>query len=159
MNNKYYVIQNKHKYDGTSTRLRYLSNWERKYMFNCDNNQNILLWNYERVTIPYYDPIKKHMRKYKIDFKVKYRLSFGKEVNLLIEVKPYYQIYPPSYKLKISNPNQYTKQLFVYEVNRAKWIEAKKYSIINNYHFYIIYYEERFNKFIYLTPEEVGIEV
>lgn len=159
MTNRYYIIQNKYKYDGSSTRLRYLSNWERKYMFNCDHNKNILLWSYERVCVPYYDSIKKRMRKYKIDFKLRYRLSFGKEVTLLVEVKPYYQIFPPDFKLKISNPNQYFKQMCVYEINRAKWISAKKYSIINNYHFYVTHYNERFGKFIYLVPEEIGIEV
>ena len=62
---------NPKKYVGNPANIIYRSSWEKKFMFYCDTNPDILQWASEEMAIPYYNPIDKKVHKYYPDFIVK----------------------------------------------------------------------------------------
>ena len=72
-----YLPENPKKYIGNPNNIICRSSWERRFCNWCDKNENILEWGSEELYIPYYDPVKRKVRKYYPDFFVKVKESTG----------------------------------------------------------------------------------
>ena len=139
-----YRPTNPKKYKGDPTNIIYRSLWERKFMWYCDLNDNILEWGSEEFFIPYRSPLDNRVHRYFPDFYIKYRKSNGSICRSIIEVKPDKQTRPPK------KPKRQTKG-YLYEVtqyvkNEAKWDAAKEFC------------KDRLWEFRIFTEKELGIK-
>jgi hypothetical protein len=113
-----YVIKNKAKYVGKGT-PRYRSGWELAFMRFLDNNDNILQWASESISIPYRNPITGKQSIYVPDFLITYRNRNNQMVAEVIEIKPKKQSVVES-KMKAN-------ERAIVAVNYAKWDSATKW--------------------------------
>jgi hypothetical protein len=113
-----YVIKNKAKYVGKGT-PRYRSGWELAFMRFLDNNDNILQWASESISIPYRNPITGKQSIYVPDFLITYKNRNNQMVAEVIEIKPKKQSVVES-KMKAN-------ERAVVAVNYAKWDSATKW--------------------------------
>jgi hypothetical protein len=113
-----YVVKNKQKYVGKGT-PRYRSGWELAFMRFLDNNDNILQWASESISIPYRNPITGKQSIYIPDFLITYRNRNNQMVAEVIEIKPKKQSVVES-KMKAN-------ERATVAVNYAKWDSATKW--------------------------------
>ena len=113
-----YVVINKKKYVGKGT-PRYRSGWELAFMRFLDNNDNILQWASESISIPYRNPITGKQSIYIPDFLITYRNRNNQMIAEVIEIKPKKQSVVES-KMKAN-------ERAVVAVNYAKWDSATKW--------------------------------
>ena len=113
-----YVVKNKAKYVGKGT-PRYRSGWELAFMRFLDNNDNILQWASESISIPYRNPITGKQSIYIPDFLITYRNRNNQMVAEVIEIKPKKQSVVES-KMKAN-------ERATVAVNYAKWDSATKW--------------------------------
>jgi hypothetical protein len=113
-----YVVKNKAKYVGKGT-PRYRSGWELAFMRFLDNNDNILQWASESISIPYRNPITGKQSIYVPDFLITYRNRNNQMIAEVIEIKPKKQSVVES-KMKAN-------ERATVAVNYAKWDSATKW--------------------------------
>ena len=113
-----YVVKNKAKYVGKGT-PRYRSGWELAFMRFLDNNDNILQWASESISIPYRNPITGKQSIYIPDFLITYKNRNNQMVAEVIEIKPKKQSVVES-KMKAN-------ERATVAVNYAKWDSATKW--------------------------------
>jgi hypothetical protein len=113
-----YVVKNKVKYVGKGA-PRYRSGWELAFMRFLDNNDNILQWASESISIPYRNPITGKQSIYIPDFLITYRNRNNQMVAEVIEIKPKKQSVVES-KMKAN-------ERATVAVNYAKWDSATKW--------------------------------
>jgi hypothetical protein len=113
-----YVVINKQKYVGKGA-PRYRSGWELAFMRFLDNNDNILQWASESISIPYRNPITGKQSIYIPDFLITYRNRNNQMIAEVIEIKPKKQSVVES-KMKAN-------ERAVVAVNYAKWDSATKW--------------------------------
>lgn len=113
-----YVVRNPAKYVGKN-RPRYRSGWELSFMTFCDNNDAIMEWASEAISIPYRHPITGKMTNYVPDFFIRYRDSKNRIHAEIVEIKPKKQSVVES---KMSN-----RERAVVAVNYCKWAAAQKW--------------------------------
>jgi len=111
-----YEVRNANKYVGKG-KPRYRSSWELSFMHFCDNNEHILQWASEAISIPYRNPLTGKATQYVPDFFVLYRTKNNKQVAELIEIKPKGQ--------SMLTEKQNANQRAVVAVNHAKWEAAQ----------------------------------
>jgi hypothetical protein len=114
----FYQCRNPEKYVGKGV-PRYRSGWEHAFMRFCDNNDHILQWASESVSIPYRNPITGKNTNYIPDFLITYRDKNNTVKAELIEIKPKKQSVIES---KASNRDR-----AIVAVNYAKWDAAVKW--------------------------------
>jgi hypothetical protein len=102
------------------------SSWETSFCKWCDMNDNVIKWSSETLQIPYYDPVKKKMRRYFPDFSLLVKDINNKEHKYIVEVKPYKETIPPT---RHGNKKEKTflYEYFTYQTNIAKWNAAKMF--------------------------------
>jgi hypothetical protein len=113
-----YVVKNKAKYVGRGT-PRYRSGWEHAFMRFLDNNDHILQWASESISIPYRNPITGKQSIYVPDFLITYKNRNNQTIAEVIEIKPKKQSVVES-KMKAN-------ERAVVAVNYAKWDSATKW--------------------------------
>lgn len=113
-----YIVKNPQKYVGKGT-PRYRSGWEHAFMRFCDNNEHILQWASESISIPYRNPITGKQSTYVPDFLITYRTRNNTMIAEVIEIKPKKQSVVES-KMKAN-------ERAVVAVNYAKWDAATKW--------------------------------
>jgi hypothetical protein len=113
-----YVVKNKQKYVGRGT-PRYRSGWEHAFMRFCDNNEHILQWASESISIPYRNPITGKQSIYIPDFLITYRTRSNTMMAEVIEIKPK--------KQSIVESKMNANERAVVAVNYAKWDAATKW--------------------------------
>jgi hypothetical protein len=113
-----YTIKNKAKYVGKGA-PRYRSGWELAFMRFLDNNDSILQWASESISIPYRNPITGKQSIYVPDFLITYRNRNSQMVAEVIEIKPKKQSVVES-KMKAN-------ERAIVAVNYAKWDAATKW--------------------------------
>jgi hypothetical protein len=141
-----YDVQNKKKYMGNSAPI-YRSSWEKRAMWWLDNNENIIRWGSEIITIPYFYTVDNKVHKYIVDFYAEAKSKGNKIIKILIEVKPSDQCeYPkmPKKRTQKSLKNYRNRYLMV-EKNKCKWTAAEQYCKHNGYEFKIITEHELFS--------------
>lgn len=108
------------------------SSWETIFCKYCDNNDKILYWNSEKVSIPYKHPYltdKNNLpktSKYYPDFLITVQETPSRIIKYLIEIKPYKETIPPK------TGGRKTPKTRLYEqkswaINSAKWKAAERY--------------------------------
>ena len=126
-----FTPQNKDKYLGNVRKIVYRSNWERRFMVYCDNNESIKHWGSEEVVIRYRNPIDHKLHNYFPDFFV-----VTEKGKYLIEIKP---------KASQSNLDRnkcktkaYLNESMAYIKNKAKWGAAKHFCDLQGWKFKIL---------------------
>jgi hypothetical protein len=114
-----YKVLNPQKYVG-NREPRYRSSWEWHFMKFCDDNDHILQWASESVSIPYRHPLTGKQTIYVPDFLITYQGSNGKTIGELIEIKPR--------KQSVIEDRQSQRDRAVVAVNYAKWSAAEKWA-------------------------------
>jgi len=132
-----YHIRNTNKYVGKGT-PRYRSSWELAFMNFCDNNEHILQWASESISIPYRHPLTGKQTIYVPDFFVVYRTKNNKQVAEVIEIKPKGQ----SMLTEKQNPQQRA----TVAVNYAKWEAAQAWCKRQGLVFRVITEDQIFRK-------------
>ena len=111
--------QNRDKYKGNASDIRYRSGWELDFMKYLDRQPEVLRWSSEEIIIPYKSPIDGKWHRYFPDFWV--QTSKGET---LIEIKPKKQTQPP--KPNPKHKRRYLKEVKTWGINQAKWEAAEK---------------------------------
>ena len=84
----FYKVQNREKYNGDPDNVVYRSSWELRVLKWLDNHPSVIWFASEELPIPYVSPIDNKVHRYFPDFIVKIRQKNGKEVTMVLEVKP-----------------------------------------------------------------------
>jgi hypothetical protein len=137
-----FVPKNPEKYFGKAGEaIVYRSSWEQRAMKWFDENQSVIAWNSEGVTVNYYSELDSKMHRYFVDFIAKMKLKDGSEKTYAIEVKPEAQCKPPTTK----NKKRLLIETIEYVKNQAKWKAAKAF------------FEAKGVQFIVITEFDLGI--
>jgi hypothetical protein len=128
--------KNKEKYKG-SIPIIFRSKLEMLSMRYLDNNPNVISWGSESVVIPYISPKDGKPHRYFVDLVAKLKSKDGTIKNLLIEVKPEKQTFPPTESNK-KKPSTMLYEKVQYAVNTAKWQAAKVWAEKKNMIFLIL---------------------
>lgn len=133
--------KNIQKYQGNINSITYRSLCERKIMQWLDESPSILEWWSEELAIPYYDPLKKKMRRYFPDFYAKVKNTKGEIKEYIMEYKPRkYSIKPRTrtqFKTKSAYRNYIIKVANYYN-NQMKWAAATEYCKKNGLIFQVL---------------------
>jgi hypothetical protein len=114
-----YQVNNPAKYAGLKP-PRYRSSWEWHFMKFCDDNDHVLQWASEAVSVPYRHPLTGKMTIYVPDFLITYQNSAGKTIGELIEIKPR--------KQSVLEGRMSEKERMIVAINYAKWSSAEKWA-------------------------------
>jgi hypothetical protein len=124
-----YLVKNTQKYVGRGA-PRYRSGWELTFMMFLDNNDNIVQWASESISIPYRNPLTGKQSMYVPDFLVTYRGPKNTTVAELIEIKPK--------KQSLIESRMNDRDRAIVAVNYAKWDSATKWARKNGLTFRVI---------------------
>jgi hypothetical protein len=124
-----YRIMNPQKYVGTKA-PRYRSSWEFTFMKFCDENNHVLQWASESVSIPYRHPLTGKQTIYVPDFLITYQGSNGRTIAELIEIKPR--------KQSVIEGKMSERDRAIVAINYAKWDMATKWARRNGLTFRVI---------------------
>lgn len=128
--------KNPHKYAGDPTMIIYRSLWERKFMVFCDENQNILKWGSEEISIPYYSPIDLEYHNYFPDFVIKVKNRNNEIKTYIVEIKPEKHCKEP--KLGKRSRKTFITEMQQWVINNKKWEAAKKFAESRKWEFKIL---------------------
>jgi hypothetical protein len=132
-----YEVKNIDKYVGKKP-PRFRSGWEMTFMMFLDNNENIMQWASEAVSIPYRNPLTGKQTMYVPDFLITYRDRTNQLKAELIEIKPKKQ------SLIESKQSQYDRAMVA--INYAKWDQAVKWARRNGLSFRVITEDQIFHQ-------------
>jgi hypothetical protein len=111
--------KNQNKYIGKH-KPRYRSGWELVFMQFCDNNDSVLQWASEAISVPYRNPLTGKPTQYIPDFFLIYQNKNGQRVAEVVEIKPKKQSLIESRKAS-------ARDRAIVAVNHAKWAAARAY--------------------------------
>lgn len=111
-----YEVKNPNKYVGKS-QPKYRSSWEWVFFRFCDNNDHILQWASEAISIPYRHPFTGKMTVYIPDVFIRYRTKNNKICTELIEIKPR--------KQSVIEGKMTEKDKMIVAINHVKWEAAQ----------------------------------
>lgn len=114
----FFEVRNPLKYLGKS-KPKYRSGWEHAFMRFCDNNDSIVGWASESISIPYRNPLTGKMTNYIPDFLIQYRTRDNTVKTELIEIKPK--------KQSVLESKMSMRDRAIVAVNYAKWDAATKW--------------------------------
>ena len=114
----FFEVRNPQKYLGKG-KPKYRSGWEHAFMRFCDNNDSIVGWASESISIPYRNPLTGKMTNYIPDFLIQYRQRDNTVKTELIEIKPK--------KQSVLESKMSVRDRAVVAVNYAKWDAATKW--------------------------------
>ena len=131
-----YKPSNPEKYKGDVYNIIYRSSWERKFLYYCDMNKNIIEYSSEEVVIPYRSPVDNKYHRYFVDFYIKYKDANGRIKKSLIEIKPFRQTQEP--KVQKRKTKGYIYEVVEYAKNQAKWKAAEEWCLDRGYEFKVL---------------------
>lgn len=109
-------LRNPGKYVGKG-QPRYRSGWEFSFFTFCDNNDHVLEWASESISIPYRHPFTGKMTMYVPDVLIRYRTKNNKVCTELIEIKPR--------KQSVIEGKMTEKDRMIVAINHFKWAAAQ----------------------------------
>jgi hypothetical protein len=124
-----YTVKNATKYVGKGT-PRYRSGWEHAFMRFLDNNDHVVNWASESISIPYRNPVTGKQSMYVPDFLITYRNKNNQLIAELVEIKPK--------KQSVIESKMSAREGAVVAVNYAKWDAATKWARRNGLTFRVI---------------------
>lgn len=130
-----YVIKNAHKYVGKGS-PRYRSGWEHAFMRFLDNNEHVVNWASESISIPYRNPVTGRQSMYVPDFFITYRNRSNQLIAELVEIKPK--------KQSVIESKMSARDGAIVAVNYAKWDAATKWARRNGITFRVITEDDMF---------------
>jgi hypothetical protein len=130
-----YAIKNAHKYVGKGV-PRYRSGWEHAFMRFLDNNDHVVNWASESLSIPYRNPVTGKQSIYVPDFLITYRNKNNQLIAELVEIKPK--------KQSVIESRMTAREGAVVAVNYAKWDAATKWARRNGLTFRVITEDDMF---------------
>ena len=130
-----YTVKNVAKYVGKGT-PRYRSGWEHAFMRFLDNNDHVVNWASESLSIPYRNPVTGKQSMYVPDFLITYRNKNNQLIAELVEIKPK--------KQSVIESKMSAREGAVVAVNYAKWDAATKWARRNGLTFRVITEDEMF---------------
>lgn len=113
-----YQPKNPSKYVGKGL-PRYRSGWEWSFFRFCDENDHVLQWASEAISIPYRNPLTGKMSNYVPDIFMTYRTKNNRVCAEVIEIKPR--------KQSLIEGRMTDRDRAVVAVNHAKWDQAVKW--------------------------------
>jgi hypothetical protein len=113
-----YHPKNPEKYVGKGL-PRYRSGWEWSFFQFCDNNDAVLQWASEAISIPYRNPVTGKMSNYVPDIFMTYRTKNNRVCAEVVEIKPR--------KQSLIEGRMTDRDRAVVAVNHAKWHAASKW--------------------------------
>lgn len=131
-----YTIKNREKYVGTRE-PRYRSGWEMTFMMFLDNNEHVLQWASESISIPYRNPLTGKQSMYVPDFLITYRNKDNTVRAELVEIKPK--------KQSLVESKSSARDRAIVAVNYAKWDQATKWARRNGLTFRVITEDDIFH--------------
>ncbi len=132
----FFEIKNPHKYVGAG-KPKYRSGWEMTFMMFLDNNEHVLQWASESISIPYRNPITGKQSMYVPDFIVTYRGRDNTTRAEMIEIKPR--------KQSLIEERQSQRDRAQVAINYAKWDQAVKWCRRNGLTFRVINEDQIFH--------------
>lgn len=126
----YYKPIHPDKYIGDPTNIIFRSSWEYRFCKYCDDNETIVKWSSEPISVKYVNPLDNQEHNYYIDFYARVKKD-EKEEEYLIEVKPEASLARPlmeSGSQTIKRLKNYNYEMRTWITNRAKFQAAKKYA-------------------------------
>lgn len=111
-----YKLLNPQKYVGKG-QPRYRSSWEHSFFSFCDNNNNVLEWASEAISIPYRHPFTGKMTNYVPDVFLRYRTKNNLICTEIIEIKPR--------KQSMIEGRMSEKDRMIVAINHFKWAAAQ----------------------------------
>ena len=133
----YYTVKNPQKYVGKGA-PRFRSRWEFAFMTFCDNNDHILQWASESISIPYRNPLTGKQTIYIPDFLITYRNRNNQVIAELIEIKPK--------KQSVIESKTSQRDRAAVAVNYAKWDAAMKWCKRNGLTFRVVTEDDIFHQ-------------
>ena len=131
-----YEVKNPDKYIGKH-KPKYRSGWEFTFMQFCDNNNAILKWASEAISIPYMHPLTGKRTNYIPDFFIVYQNKQGQQLAEVVEIKPKKQSLIES---RVAS----AKDRAVVAINHAKWAAAMAYCKQSGFTFRVITEDDLF---------------
>ena len=125
----FYEVKNQAKYAGQG-KPRYRSGWEMTFMMFLDNNEHVIQWASEGISIPYRNPLTGKQSMYVPDFLVTYRNRNNTVRAELIEIKPK--------KQSLIESKASARDRAIVAINYAKWDAATKWARRNGLTFRVI---------------------
>lgn len=125
-----YEVKNPDKYIGKH-KPKYRSGWEFTFMQFCDNNNAVLKWASEAISIPYLHPLTGKRTNYIPDFFIVYQNKQGQQLAEVVEIKPKKQSLIES---RVAS----AKDRAIVAINHAKWASAMAYCKQNGFTFRVI---------------------
>jgi hypothetical protein len=113
-----YQPLNPDKYIGKG-QPRFRSGWEHAFFRFCDNNDAVLQWASESISIPYRNPVTGKMSNYVPDILMTYRTRNNQIRAEVIEIKPK--------KQSVIESKMNARDRAVVAINYAKWDAATKW--------------------------------
>jgi len=113
-----YVPRNANKYVGRGN-PRYRSGWEFAFFNFCDNNDAVMEWASEAISIKYRHPFTGKITNYVPDVFMRYRTKNNKICTELIEIKPR--------KQSMIEGRMSERDRMVVAINHAKWQAAQAF--------------------------------
>ena len=109
---------------------------EQKWFTLFDLSQNVLKIGSENIVVPYYDPVKKKMRKYFVDIVIQYKNREGETQIKLIEIKSSSESVIPKKPKRLTE--NYKSAVMTYITNDAKWKAAEIYAQKRGWEFAVL---------------------
>ncbi len=131
-----YKPANPEKYKGNVCEIYYRSSWERKFLYYCDMNENVLEYSSEEMFVWYKSPVDGKIHRYYPDFLIKVKESDGSIKKYMIEIKPSKQTIPPPKPQR--QTKRYIAEVYEYAKNQSKWEAAREWCADRGYEFKII---------------------
>lgn len=128
--------KNPKKYKGDPNEIVYRSTWELRVMKYLDDNPNVLWWASEEMFVPYVSPIDHKVHRYFPDFISNIKQKDGKEIILMIEVKPEKQTQKPVQGKR--KTQKFIQEAATYAINQEKWRAADLFCKEHGWQFKII---------------------
>jgi hypothetical protein len=111
-----YKIKNPEKYIGSRDPI-YRSGWEFAFFQFCDNNDSVMEWASEAISIKYRHPFTGKVTSYVPDVFMRYRTKNNKICTEIIEIKPR--------KQSLIEGRMSDRDRAVVAINHAKWAAAR----------------------------------
>ena len=115
---------------------RYRSGWEWAFFQFCDNNEAVLEWASEAISIKYLHPITGKVTSYVPDIFMRYRTKNNKVCTEIIEIKPK--------KQTTMQEARNERDKIVVAINMAKWAAARAFCQKNGLVFRVLTEDQLF---------------
>jgi hypothetical protein len=125
-----FIPKNPDKYIGDPNKITFRSSWELTCMKRADSREDVLRWNSEEFSIPYFLPSDGKVHQYYPDMFIEWVDEDGIIHKEIIEIKPRHEAVKQYAKSDRSKD--------ALEINEAKWVAAMHWCKENGFEFRVL---------------------